>query len=135
MPRFLTNPRKYLTNCALRRRRYFAFCDRRKVFAALTVNKMLSLICKRQERVSAPRVPHTRRYVGLEQEGGNQELSTKLSTDLHPAFIDLLPISLALGYGFLISCKRIQSLAQITRLFHFLFCPSQIFTCHDIFPL
>ena len=59
MPRFLTNPRKYLTNCALRRRRYFAFCDRRKVFAALTVNKMLSLICKRQERVSAPRVPHT----------------------------------------------------------------------------
>ena len=60
MPRFLTNPRKYLTNCALRRRRYFAFCDRRKVFAALTVNKMLSLICKRQERVSAPRVPHTR---------------------------------------------------------------------------
>ena len=65
MPRFLTNARKYLTNCALRRRRYFAFCDRRKVFAALTVNKMLSLICKRQERVSAPRVPHTRiRWIG-----------------------------------------------------------------------
>ena len=65
MPRFLTNPRKYLTNRALRRRRYFAFCDRRKVFAALTVNKMLSLICKRQERVSAPRVPHTRiRWIG-----------------------------------------------------------------------
>ena len=60
MPRFLTNARKYLTNCAPWRRRYFAFCDRRKVFAALTVNKMLSLICKRQERVSAPRIPHTR---------------------------------------------------------------------------
>ena len=53
MPRFLTNTWKSLTNCLPGRRRYFGFCNRRNLFAALTVNKMLSLICRSQEPGSA----------------------------------------------------------------------------------